>query len=229
MNRLYQTNMGGGVVLMKVLVVGANGQIGKQLIQLLKESNEYTVRAMVRKEDQVHEFEQNGVEAVIADLEGSVEDIVKAASGCDAIVFTAGSGGHTGADKTLLIDLDGAGKTIEASEKANIKRFVMVSALQAQTRENWNEKIKPYYVAKHYADKMLMHSNLTYTIIRPGGLLNEQGTGKISVGENLTRMTISREDVARTIFACLKEKHTYNQSFDLVSGDELIADALKKL
>jgi uncharacterized protein YbjT (DUF2867 family) len=149
---------------MKVLVVGANGQIGKQLIQLLKESNEYTVRAMVRKEEQVHEFKQNGIEAVMADLEGSVEDITVAASGCDAIVFTAGSGGHTGADKTLLIDLDGAGKTIEAAEKANIKRFVMVSALQAQTRENWNEKIKPYYVAKHYADKMLMHSNLTYTI-----------------------------------------------------------------
>ncbi|WP_299088464.1 SDR family oxidoreductase [uncultured Metabacillus sp.] len=214
---------------MKVFVVGANGQIGKQLAQILKESGEHTVRAMVRKDEQMRMFSENGIEAVIADLEGSVDEIAKAASGCDTIVFTAGSGGHTGADKTLLIDLDGAVKTIEAAEKAGINRFIMVSALQAHNRENWNEKIKPYYVAKHYADKMLMKSDLNYTIIRPGGLLNEPGKGKISVGENLMRTTIPREDVARTIMASLNEEHTYHRSFDLVTGEESISDALKKV
>lgn len=214
---------------MRVFVVGANGQIGAQLIQLLKESEEHTVKAMVRKEEQKVVFEQKGVEAVLADLEGSVEEIAKAASDCDSIVFTAGSGGHTGSDKTLLIDLDGAVKTIEAAEKANIKRFVMVSALQAHNRENWNENLKPYYVAKHYADKILMQSNLNYTIIRPGGLLNESGTGRISIGENLNRTTIPRQDVAKTILASLNEVHTYNRSFDLVSGEDNISDALKKL
>jgi uncharacterized protein YbjT (DUF2867 family) len=214
---------------MKVLVVGANGQIGKQLIQLLQESEIHSVRAMVRTQVQVEEFQEKGVEAVLGDLEGSVDEIAKAASGSDAIVFTAGSGGHTGADKTLLIDLDGAVKTIEAAEKAGIKRFVMVSALQAHRRENWNETIKPYYVAKHYADKILMQSHLTYTIIRPGGLLNEPGTGKILIGENLMRGSIPRNDVAKTILACLNEEQTYNRSFDLVSGEDLISTALKKL
>ena len=170
---------------MKVLVVGANGQIGQHLIQLLKENNEHTVKAMVRKEEQAEALEKLGIETAIADLEGSVDEIAEAAKGCDAIVFTAGSGGHTGADKTLLVDLDGAVKTIEAAEKIGIKRFIMVSALQAHRRENWNEKIKPYYVAKHYADRILEQSSLTYTIIRPGGLLNEPGTGKVSAGENL--------------------------------------------
>jgi uncharacterized protein YbjT (DUF2867 family) len=214
---------------MKVLVVGANGQIGQHLIQLLKENNEHTVKAMVRKEEQAAVLEKLGIETAIADLEGSVDEIAEAAKGCDAIVFTAGSGGHTGADKTLLVDLDGAVKTIEAAEKIGIKRFIMISALQAHRRENWNEKIKPYYVAKHYADRILEQSSLTYTIIRPGGLLNETGTGKVSAAENLDRGTVPREDVAKTIVAALNEKQTFNRFFDLVSGEELISDALKKL
>lgn len=214
---------------MKVLVVGANGQIGNQLAKLIQESDAHTVRAMVRKQEQVEEFNKQGIEAVLADLEGHIDQIVNAANGCDAIVFTAGSGGHTGADKTLLIDLDGAVKTIEAAEKLNIKRFVMVSAIQAHKRENWNEALKPYYVAKHYADKILMDSHLTYTIIRPGGLLNEPSTGKISVGENLLRKSIPRTDVAKTILACLDEEQTFNRSFDLVSGEDPISHALKSL
>jgi len=214
---------------MNVLVVGANGQIGKHLVHLLHQSNEHHVRAMVRSEEQVKQLAENGIEAVQGNLEGTVDEIAKAANGCDAIVFTAGSGGHTGADKTLLIDLDGAVKTMEAAKKAQISRYIMVSALQAHNRENWNEAIKPYYVAKHYADKMLVQSNLDYTIIRPGGLTNESGTGKIAVGENVQRSTIPREDVARTIVACLQENKTIKHSFDLVSGDVPISEAVKNL
>lgn len=160
---------------MKVFVVGANGQIGKQLTERLHESENHKVLAMVRKEEQQKELQSKGIETVVADLEGTVEELQGVLTGCDAIVFTAGSGGSTGSDKTLLIDLDGAVKTMEAAEKAGVDRFIMVSALQANNRENWNENLKPYYVAKHYADKMLVQSNLNYTIIRPGGLLNEKG------------------------------------------------------
>ncbi|WNF35211.1 SDR family oxidoreductase [Bacillaceae bacterium IKA-2] len=214
---------------MKVFVVGANGQIGQHLIRFLKESNEHTVRAMVRKQEQMEAFEALGVETAVADLEGSVKEIAEAAKGCDAIVFTAGSGGKTGLDKTLLIDLDGAAKTIEAASEIGIDRFIIVSAIQAHRRENWSEQIKPYFVAKHHADKILEHSSLNYTVIRPGGLINEPGTGKISAAENLERGSIPREDVAKTIIASLNEERTFRRSFDLVSGENSISDALKKL
>ncbi|PWA07931.1 NAD(P)-dependent oxidoreductase [Pueribacillus theae] len=214
---------------MKVLVIGANGQIGQQLVDLLQESNVHTVRAMVRKKEQAISLQEKGVEAVVADLEGPVDDIADAARGCDAIVFTAGSGGKTGADKTLLVDLDGAVKTIEAAQKAGVNRYIMVSALQAHRRENWNEKIRHYYVAKHYADKALEGSGLTYTIVRPGGLTNERGTGKIAAAENLERATITREDVAKTVFASLDEENTFNRSFDLIQGEDDIHEALKKI
>ncbi len=214
---------------MKVLLIGANGQIGQHLVDLLDKSNEHTVRAMVRKEEQAEELKKKGIDAVLANLEGGSGTIVKAARGCDAVIFAAGSGGSTGYDKTLLIDLDGAVKTFEAAEKAGIERYVMVSAFQANNRENWNETIKPYYVAKHYADKMLEDSNLNYTIVRPGGLLNEPGTGKIAASENLERGSIPREDVARAVMESLTEENTYKRSFDLMSGDTPIAEALKNV
>ena len=214
---------------MKVVVVGANGQIGKQLVKMLKDSDEHSVTAFVRTEQQVREFEALGVEAVLGNLEGTVGELEEALKGSDAVVFTAGSGGQTGYDKTLLIDLDGAVKVIEAAENAGIQRFIMVSALQAHNRQNWSEQIKPYYVAKHYADRMLVQSKLTYTIIRPGGLLNEPGTGKVTIAENLETGSIPREDVAKTILAVINEESTFNKSFDLVSGQMPIIEAVKNV
>ncbi len=214
---------------MKVAVVGANGQIGKQLVKMLKDSDEHSVTAFVRTEQQAREFEALGVEAVLGNLDGSVGELEEALKGSDAVVFTAGSGGQTGYDKTLLIDLDGAVKVIEAAENAGIQRFIMVSALQAHNRQNWSEQIKPYYVAKHYADRMLVQSNLTYTIIRPGGLLNEPGTGRVTIAENLETGSIPREDVAKTILVVINEESTYNKSFDLVSGETPIIEAVKNV
>jgi uncharacterized protein YbjT (DUF2867 family) len=216
---------------MKILIVGANGQIGQHLVKLLQEQEGVTPVAFVRKEEQVSAFEEKGVQARLGDLEGSVEDIQSQLKGMDAIVFTAGSGGSTGYDKTLLIDLDGAVKVMEAAKQEGIERFVMVSAMQANVRKNWNESIKPYYVAKHYADRLLEQSGLKYTIVRPGGLLNEKGTGKVDVSENNQgeRRVIPREDVAKVVQHVLVNERMINQSFDLASGDTDIEEALNTL
>ncbi|KSU80984.1 MULTISPECIES: SDR family oxidoreductase [Fictibacillus] len=214
---------------MKVFLVGANGQIGQKLVKLLADSSEHEVTAMIRNPEQAGDLEKIGAQTAAANLEGSVEDLAAAVKGHDAIIFSAGSGGSTGSDKTLLVDLDGAVKVMEAAEQSGVERFVMVSALQAHNRENWNEKIKPYYVAKHYADKALEASKLNYTIVRPGGLLNEPGTGKVKAGENLERGSIPREDVAQTIFTALTEENTFKRGFDLTSGEQSISDALKNL
>ena len=199
------------------------------MIGLLKESSEHTPRAIVRKEEHARTFEQDGIQSSLVDLEGTVDEITHGLKGADAVVFSAGSGGKTGADKTLLIDLDGAVKTMEAAKQAGIDRFIMVSALQAHNRENWNESLKPYYVAKHFADRALEQSGLTYTIIRPGGLLNEVGTGKVTAGENLSRESIPREDVAATIVASLNEERTFNKGFDLISGNDGIEEAVRNV
>ena len=214
---------------MKVLVVGANGQIGQKIIKQIQDSEEHSVVAMVRKNEQKEQLEKEGIEAVLANLEDSVDNLVKALSGADAVIFTAGSGGSTGADKTLLIDLDGAIKMMEASEQAGVDRFLIISALGADKRENWSEEIKSYYVAKYYADKALEKSNLNYTIIRPGALVNEQGTGNVWAGTEFEYGKIPREDVARVAVTSLTAEQTYRKAFNLISGDTRIEEVIKRL
>ncbi|TDL65571.1 SDR family oxidoreductase [Paenibacillus amylolyticus] len=214
---------------MNVLVIGANGQIGKFVVEQLAQEGKHKVTAMIRKPEQAGTLKELGADVVIGDLEGSVEDLAEAMKDHNAIVFTAGSGGSTGQDKTLLIDLDGAVKTMEAAEQQGISRYILVSAYGADQREKWSESIKPYYVAKHYADRALFASDLNYTIIRPGGLKNEPGTGRIAVGTDLEPGSIPREDVARVIVASLQEEKTYRMAFDLIAGEHPVEDALGKL
>ncbi|MHA6250555.1 SDR family oxidoreductase [Oceanobacillus sp. CAU 1775] len=215
---------------MKVLLVGANGQIGRHIVKFAKEDSSINVTAMVRKEEQAAAFNEEGTETVLADLEGSVADLTKSMEGMDAVIFTAGSGGHTGADKTILIDLDGAAKTVEAAEAANVDRFIMISAFQANNREVWADSpIKYYMAAKHYADNILMNSKLNYTIIRPGGLVNDAGTGKVEAGELQEYGSISREDVAKTVVESLSNEKTHRKGFDIIAGEHDIKTALNKL
>ncbi|MFK3958598.1 SDR family oxidoreductase [Guptibacillus hwajinpoensis] len=214
---------------MNVLVIGANGQVGQKVVNLLDNNKDHSLKAMVRKKEQADELANRGIESVVASLEDSVDTISEAMKGSDAVIFAAGSGGSTGSDKTLLVDLDGAVKTIEAAEKLGIKRYVMLSALQAHNRENWSEALLPYYAAKHYADKALEASSLDYTIVRPGGLLNEEGTGEVSIAENLGRGSIPREDVAEVIVSTLMKQNTIRRSFDLISGDSVINQSIESL
>ncbi|WP_145413954.1 SDR family oxidoreductase [Paenibacillus xylanexedens] len=214
---------------MNVLVIGANGQIGKHLVEQLSQEGKHQVTAMIRKPEQADALKELGAQVVMGDLEGTVDELAEAMKDQNAIVFTAGSGGSTGPDKTLLIDLDGAVKTMEAAEKQGISRYILVSAYGADQRSKWPEEIKPYYVAKHFADRALFASDLNYTIIRPGGLKNEPGTGKVAVGTDLKPGSIAREDVARVIAASLQEEKTYRMAFDLIAGDHVVSDALGKL
>lgn len=218
---------------MNVLVVGANGQIGTQLVEKLKETGTHKPIAFVRKEEQVTKFEDKGIEARLGNLEASVSEIKECMKDIDAIVFAAGSGGSTGTDKTMLIDLDGAVKVMEAAEDLNIKRFVMVSAFQADVRDNWSDEMKPYFAAKHYADKFLMKSDLNYTIVRPGMLENEPAIGKVSLTRALDEftdpVTVPREDIAELIVHALDNERTYLQSFDVTTGDKGIQEALNNL
>ncbi|MGJ8525975.1 putative sugar epimerase YhfK [Halomonadaceae bacterium LMG 33818] len=214
---------------MRVLVIGAGGKIGQRIVSQLKANPRHTPVAQVRHMEQVESFLQQGIETRQVDLEDTVSALAKAMEGIDAIVFTAGSGGRTGYDKTLLIDLDGAIKSMEAAEQVNIKRYVMVSALRSNNREKWHT-IQPYFAAKYYADKALMNSRLDYTILRPGTLTDDAGTGKVSIEFVEGGQThITRDDVASFAVATLTAEHTIGKAIDLVQGDVPINQVLAHL
>jgi len=216
---------------MKILVVGANGQIGKQLVRFIQESDDMEARAMIRKQEQASFFENLGAETAVVDLEDDIPAIKKAAEGVDAVVFTAGSGGHTGKDKTLMIDLDGAVKTIEATKAAGVKRFIMISSFDTtrQAIQEANENFAPYVVAKHYADEWLKATDLDYTIIHPGLLTNDKGTGKVNAAVEVDRDEVPREDVASVIFESLENNKTIGKEFQVVKGNMDIREAVNAI
>lgn len=212
---------------MHVFIAGANGQIGQHLLREMADSD-HEVRALIRHPDQGPELQQLGAtETVQGDLE---HDCSEAMRGCDSVIFTAGSGPHTGPDKTIDVDQDGAVRLMDTAKAMGIKRFIMVSSMRAEEPDKGPEKLRHYLWAKHNADEHLKNSGLNYTIVRPGQLTNEEGTGKVSVSARLEDFgKIPRQDVARVLLAVLESDTTTNRVFDVVSGDTPVLAALAKL
>ena len=204
---------------MRVLVAGSHGRVGQRLARILSDGDR-EVRGMVRDEDQVPDVEELGAEPVVADLTGEVDHAVR---GCDAIVFAAGSGG----EDVWGVDRDGAITLMECAENRAVDRFVMLSSLNADVPDEGPDAIREYLRAKGEADERLRESSLTHTIVRPGALTDDDGTGRIRIGADLGNTgSIPREDVARTLAAALPRESTHDLSFDLLAGDEPIGDAL---
>ncbi|AQQ54746.1 SDR family oxidoreductase [Planococcus lenghuensis] len=225
---------------MKVLIAGANGQIGKHLVKFIQEDENLEAKAMIRSEEQAAYFEDLGAEVAVVNLQDDIDVIAKAAEGADAVVFTAGSGPHTGPDKTLMIDLDGAVKTIEAAKQANVKRFVMVSSFSTDREaiQSAPESFAPYVVAKHYADEWLKSTDLDYTIVHPGALTNDPGSNRVELAERVNvkedsnytdSIKVPREDIARVIVATLKNDATIGKSFQVIGGDTPVPEAVESI
>ncbi|MES1926722.1 SDR family oxidoreductase [Salinisphaera sp. T31B1] len=209
---------------MKVLIAGAHGQIGQRLVRRMAKSS-HQARAMVRRADQVDEMSRLGAaETVVADLEG---DCSQALAGCEAVVFTAGSGGHTPPEKTDDVDRRGAISLIDQAVTAGVRRFLIVSSMNADTPENGPEKMRHYFAAKKAADDHLRASGLEYTIVRPGHLLDDDGTGRVDIAKDLGRYgDIPRDDVAQVLLETLDAPNTVGRQFELLAGDTPIAQAL---
>lgn len=206
---------------MKVLVIGATGGTGGQLLdQLVRDGHE--VRAMARREEQLDALRERGAEAVLGDLEGDLDEAVR---GMEAVCFCAGSGSATGPDKTLLVDLHGAVRTIDACREHGVGRYVMLSAIAAGDPLRGREAIRHYLGAKHAADRILMCSDLDWTVVRPGGLTHDEPTGRVALGVPRLpeRGQIPRADVAAVMAHCLTEPRTHGTAFELVSGDTPVA------
>ncbi len=206
---------------MNVLVAGSHGQVGQHVTASLA-SSDHDVHGMVRKESQASDIESIGAEPVVADLTG---DVSHAVEGVDAVIFAAGSGG----EDVWGVDRDGAIGLVDEAESRSVDRFVLLSSINADQPENSPEALREYLRAKGEADEYLRESDLTYTIVRPGPLTDEDGTGRIKTGRDLDRdgVDIPREDVARTLVAALGEAETHETTFELAAGDDQIEEALR--
>lgn len=216
------------VLLMKVLIIGAHGKVGRLLVDELK-ARKIDFAAGLRKEEQIKAYQADGIPTQYIDLTASPKDIQNsiAESGADTIVFSAGAGG-AGYDKTIEIDLDGAIKTMDTAQILGIKRYVMVSAVYSDDRTKWEASgIRPYYVAKHYADKYLRSTNLDYTIVHPGTLTDDPATGKVNIQSNYEGGSVARADVAKVIAQAIQTPSSIKNEYNFSAGDQDIQDVIR--
>lgn len=207
----------------KILIVGATGDTGKRVIEILRNSQSFKPVAMVRKEEQKEIFEDMEIETVLADLE---KDVDHALEGMDKIIFAAGSGGNTGDEKTIAVDQNGAIKIIDAAKKAGIKKFIMLSSMGADDPSS-HPTLKTYLEAKKKADEHLIESGLPYTILRPGALNDDLGLAKVKLAEKLNQQgEISRDDVAFLLVMSLADPLVKNKIIEAIEGKESIKSAI---
>ena len=214
---------------MDVVIAGGHGQIALRLARLLSTRGE-RVRSLIRNPDHVADVEDAGAEAVVFDLEqGSSDELASVAAGADAVVFAAGAGPGSGAERKRTVDLGAAVKLIEAARGAGVRRYIMVSSIGADDPASSGEAMRPYLEAKAEADAALVDSGLDYTIVRPGVLTNDPGTSRVTAGPDVARAEIARDDVAAVIVAALDEPSTVGKTFVVVGGETPIPSALAQL
>lgn len=212
---------------MEVVVIGGHGQVALRLLRLLAGAG-HTARGVIRDPAQAADLEQVGAEPVVCDVER--EDLSGRLAAPEAVVFAAGAGPGSGPERKRTVDYGAAVKLIDAVQQEGVSRYVMISAMGAADPESAPEQMRPYIEAKAEADQALAASGLDYTIVRPGSLTDEPGSGRVEAAIDLGRRgEIPRDDVAATLLAALTESATIGKTFELLAGDTPIDEALRAL
>jgi nucleoside-diphosphate-sugar epimerase len=212
---------------MDVLIAGGHGRIARHLIRILA-ADGHTARGLIRNPGHAADLEADGGIPVLCDLER--EDPAEHVAGADAVVFAAGAGPGSGPERKRTVDLGGAVKCIEAAEARGVARFLMVSSIGAQDPDGGGDAMRPYLGAKAEADARLAASKLDWTVLRPGSLNDEPGTGLVDLSTALGRRgPVPREDVARVLAALLTTSAGIRATAELFAGDVPVEEAVRAL
>lgn len=215
---------------MRVAIAGGHGKIALQLERLLSEAGHEAV-GIIRNPDQAADLLVVGGIPLVIDLERTdVETVATDLVGVDAVVFAAGAGPGSGAERKWTVDRDAAILMADAAEHAGVRRYVLISARRADDYDpNSDEVFQIYLRAKSEADADLRERDLDWTIVRPGGLTDDPPTGKVTVADDTGDGTIPRADVAALVVETLVERLAIRRQFEVISGDQPIAEALRQL
>ena len=212
---------------MNVVVAGGHGQIALRLMRILSERGD-TPRGVIRDAGQEADLAEVGAEAIVCDIES--EELIEPVVGADAVVFAAGAGPGSGVERKRTVDLGGAIKLIDAARANGVRRYVIVSSIGAHDPSGADGDFRAYLQAKHDADEALIASGLDYTVVRPGMLTDDPGTGKVDISTELGRREgVPRDDVAAVIAECLIADESIGKVFELFAGGTPVAEAVRAL
>lgn len=212
----------------QIAIVGGNGKVARHVITQLVTHGHQPV-ALVRNPTYQHDLEQLGAQVRMLDIEqDGVEKYAEAFAECHAVVFSAGGGPDGNIERKRTVDLGGSLSSIEAARQTGIDRFVQISAINVDrpVPDSAEPVWKAYVEAKRDADIALRDSGLDWTILRPGRLTDDEGTGLVALGDSLGRGDIPRADVAAVAVAALDNPVSIGRQWDVVGGQTPVDDAV---
>lgn len=214
---------------MRVLIAGGHGQIALRLERLLAGRGDTSV-ALVRNPDHGADVEAAGAEAVVLDLErASVDELAGYLTGVDAVVFAAGAGPGSGVERKDTVDRGAAVLLADAAARAGVRRYLLVSSMGAgaEPPAGTDEVFAAYLRAKTSAEHdVRARAGLDVTVLRPGRLTDDAGTGRVTLAPSVTRGDVPRDDVAAVLQALLDTPGTAGATVELVAGDTPVTEAV---
>jgi uncharacterized protein YbjT (DUF2867 family) len=214
---------------MRIVIAGGHGKIALRLERLLSAGG-HTAVGIVRNPDHVAEVEATGATAVVVDLEAvTSEELARHLAGADAVVFAAGAGPGSGAARKDTVDRGAAVLLADAAASAGVRRYLLVSSMGAgaEPPPGTDDVFAAYLRAKTAAEEELRGRDLDWTVLRPGGLTDDAGTGRVRLEPQVPRGQVPREDVAAVLVALLEQPATAGLVLELVSGDVPVTAAVR--
>ncbi|GAA2057082.1 MULTISPECIES: NAD(P)H-binding protein [Streptomyces] len=217
---------------MRTVIAGGHGKIAQRLERLLAARGDRPA-GLIRKPEQAEALLAAGAEPLVCDLESaSVAELTRHLEGADAVVFAAGAGPGSGAERKETVDRAAAALLADAAEAAGVRRYVMVSAINVDEEPpaGTDPVFAAYLRAKAAADADLRaRTGLDWTILRPGRLTDAPGTGLVDLSPDAPRGEITRDDVAAVLAALLDTPATTGLTLNLVNGATAIPAAVARL
>jgi uncharacterized protein YbjT (DUF2867 family) len=216
---------------MIVVIAGGHGQIAQHLERLLSDAGHEPV-GLVRNPDHLADLSRQGARGEVVDLEkATVDQVAAAVAGADAVVFAAGAGPGSGADRKDTVDRAAAALLADAAEDAGVTRYLMVSAMGTEGADPDSDDVfQAYLRAKAAADDDLRaRGRLEWTVVRPGRLTDDEPSGRVSLGERLEGGSVARGDVAAVLAELLVTGAGAGRTVDLVSGKVPVKESVAAL
>ncbi|KUJ32977.1 NAD-dependent dehydratase [Streptomyces albus subsp. albus] len=217
---------------MRIVIAGGHGQIALRLERLLAGRGD-EVAGIIRRPEQAGDLLAAGAEPVVCDLESAtVDDVAKHLESADAVVFAAGAGPGSGAARKQTVDLAAAVLCADAAERAGVRRYLIVSSMGADPHapDGADPVFTAYLRAKGAADEAIRsRPALDWTVLRPGRLTDDSGTGQVALAAHTGRGDITRDDVAATLLALLDEPGTAGRTLELIKGGTPVVEAVREV
>jgi uncharacterized protein YbjT (DUF2867 family) len=214
---------------MKAFVAGATGETGRRIVKQLVDRG-IQVRAMVRDLEAAQAILPTGIELISADV-SKVEHLKTAMSDCTVLFCATGARPSFDPTGPYQVDYEGTKNLVDAAKANGIEHFVFVSSL---CTSKFFHPLNLFWLIlywKKQAEEYLQRSGLTYTIVRPGGLKNEENEDAIVMSneDSLFEGSIPRTKVAQVAVESVFQPEARNKIVEIVARPDAAQKSFSEL